>query len=71
MKTWVEWSPQWAPHVKGRYTLREVNSDGMPEEQHVEMICEKCKATWQTRCSTGIVRAHIQRFAVQHTHKEF
>lgn len=75
---WIEWSPPWAPHVKGKYTKRVRGDDGFCEPQRVQMACihrgesgKVCGATWQTVCSTGNVRRHINTFAKVHAHKEF
>lgn len=78
-KQWIQWSPKWAPHVKGRYTKRERDpANGMCEPQHVHMVCahrgeggKLCGASWQTICASGQVRNHINRFAKQHTHTDF
>ncbi len=70
MKKWIEWSPPWALHVKGKYTEREVRPDGLPEEQRVVMHCTVCGDAWQTGCTSGSVRQHIQRFAFVHIHRD-
>lgn len=75
---WEEWSPSWAPHVKGRYTRRTVDEvTRMPEPQQVRIVCthrddegKMCGETWQTSCSSGNVRRHIQNFAMNHIHKD-
>ena len=65
-RRWVDYSPPWAPHVRGRYEAREYGPDGRPEPQRVEMACERCGAAWQTTCETGMVRGHVDRFALVH-----
>ena len=84
-KRWVEWSPDSAPHVKGRYESdREIGPSGMPDPQQVIAVCAVCKARckcqpdrlchcgaeWRTACSTGAVRQHIARFAAVHLHRD-
>ena len=74
----IEWSPPWAPHVKGRYTPRTRGENGMCEPQHVYMLCafkhndgRICGETWQTVCASGNVRRHINNFAKAHSHSDF
>ena len=64
------WRPQHAPHVEGSWTQRTFDDNGMPEPQTVKMKCEKCGTTWQVPCSSGLVRAHVQRFSLQHLHRD-
>lgn len=76
---WIQWSPRWAPHVKGKYNPRTRDEEtGMCEPQRVHMLCAfkhpdgtVCGATWQTICASGNVRSHINTFAKQHGHKDF
>jgi hypothetical protein len=83
-KRWVQWSPDWAPHVLGQYEAdREVGPSGMPDPQQVRAVCGECKkkcrcprrqvcscgAEWRGSCSTGAVRSHISRFAAVHLHR--
>lgn len=69
--TWEQWNPPNVPHVKGTFTQRTIDPDTkLPEEQTVRARCEQCGATWQTRCSSGRVREHIQRFALVHAHRD-
>lgn len=76
---WIEWSPPWAPHVKGKYTPRKRGDEGFCEPQTVLMVCthkdpetgKLCGANWQTKCSSGNVRSHINNFAKAHAHKDF
>jgi hypothetical protein len=74
---WIEWSPPWAPHVKGRYTSKVRGDEGFCEPQRVTMVCthrengQLCGATWQTVCASGNVRGHINNFAKVHAHKDF
>ena len=52
-KRWVEWSPDSAPHVKGRYESdREIGPSGMPDPQQVIAVCAVCKA----RCKSSLHR---------------
>lgn len=70
-KKWIEWSPAWALHVRGRYTEREWNAEaGMHEPQAVEMICGRCQAAWKTMCASGHVRQHIEKFGLVHAHRD-
>jgi len=71
MSAWEPWSPAYAPHVLGRYTVREFDPEtGLAEEQQVEATCSRCHATFQRRCASGLVRDHIARFALVHTHRD-
>lgn len=69
-ETWGEWRPPSAPHVLGRWTLRVLGDDGMPEEQQVAIVCEHCKAEYKRPCTSGLVKSHVQRFAIVHAHPE-
>jgi hypothetical protein len=68
-KRWLEYSPAWAPHVKGRFQERDVDEDGLPDEAPVEARCETCGATFKRRCSSGLMRQHIAKFALVHLHR--
>jgi len=69
---WIEWRPDHAPHVLGRYTERVVDDQGLPEPQQVTAECEwpGCGARWKTTCSSGSVRTHIARFGALHLHRD-
>lgn len=71
-KTWIEWVPQWAPHIQGRYQRERVVDEqtGMPEPQRVECVCTVCGAKWQTDCTSGAMRSHVSRFAGVHLHRD-
>jgi hypothetical protein len=66
----VEWSPPNAPHVSGSWSPRAFDSYGLPIPQRVECRCSTCGQTWGTLCGSGLVRAHVQRFALAHLHFE-
>lgn len=72
MKTVVvpeQWKPAWAPgYVTATYTpLVNDPATGLVEEpQHVRCSCSNCGAQWQTECSTGAARGHIQNFCRVH-----
>lgn len=66
---YVEYSLHWSPHVKGRYTERTVDEDGIPEEQKVEAFCQVCNTMFRRTCSSGMVRQHIAMFAQVHVHR--
>lgn len=69
----IEWSPHFAPHVKGRYEPRTYNREaGMHNPQAIYMHCtfEGCGTKWNTVCSTGQVRGQIARFAARHLHRD-
>ncbi len=75
---WLDWSPPWAPHVKGSYTVRVRGESGFCEPQKIRMQCDfelepgrTCGATWQTVCTSGNVRSHINNFAKAHAHQDF
>lgn len=68
-ETWIEWRPDFAPHVLGRYTRREYDETTRTfEAQKVKIDCESCGDHFETMCESGNVRAHVSRFAQQHTH---
>jgi hypothetical protein len=65
----VQWSPQFAPHVKGWYDERQYDpDDGMPDTQRWGAHCDVCQHDHQGSCDSGQVRKHIQRFALVHLH---
>lgn len=68
--TWVDFSPPWAPHVKGSYTDRTFDEDGLPEEQKVRATCTVCGTVFQRTCASGQVRTHITTFARLHVHRD-
>jgi hypothetical protein len=69
IKVWESWSPRWAPHIDGKYEPISYDPDtGMPEPAKVTMRCTRCGVEWQTMCSSGQQRSHIQTFAQQHLH---
>jgi len=70
---WVEYSPEWAKHVKGRYEERTYDEETkQPNPQRVEMTCthEGCGQSWKTVCASGLVRRHIANFAQSHLHRD-
>ena len=71
MSETLTYRPPFAIHVRGEFDERRVE-DGMPVEQTVKVWCEwpGCNGYWQTRCASGRVRAHIQRYASQHLHRD-
>ena len=69
-ETFNEWRPDHAPHVLGRWSLRVFDDDGMPEEQKVVITCDLCGGRFERGCSSGLVQAHISRFAVVHLHRD-
>lgn len=64
-----EWSPQFAPHVQGYYYERTLGEDGLPEESEVGAKCTTCGETFQRKCSSGLFREWIARFARVHLHR--
>ncbi len=73
MKTVVvpeQWTPAWAPkYVTATYTplVREPVTGLVEEPQHVRCHCANCDTHWQTECSTGAARNHIQTFCRVHS----
>lgn len=65
-ETWTEWSPASVPHVKGRWTQRVIDTDGLPEEQMIEATCTGCGAVFKRTCTSGLVKSHVLRFAHVH-----
>lgn len=70
-RRWAEYRPVQAPHVRGEYEAREIDPlTGHHEPQHVRATCERCGESWQMVCETGMVRGHVDRFAiVSHLHR--
>lgn len=67
----IQWSPQFAPHVKGWYEQRQYDQEtGLPETQRWGAECAICGTKWQGSCDSGQVRKHIQRFAIVHLHRD-
>jgi hypothetical protein len=56
----------WAAHVSGSFEPRTIDDTGLPEEASVEAVCTVCGATFQRKCSSGLMREHIKRFALVH-----
>lgn len=70
-KVWIEFRPKFAQHVRGRFTKREYDPETrMPEPQKYEAKCQVCQQEWQGSCESGAVKAHISKFAAQHTHRD-
>lgn len=70
---WIDWSPEQAPHVRGRYQARVWNAEeGMHEEQRVEATCSfaGCGAVFKRACTSGRVRELITTFATVHLHRD-
>lgn len=70
---WIDWCPEWAPHVRGRYTERVWDPETkLHDPQTVEVRCTfgGCEATWRTTCQSGHVREHIATFARLHLHRD-
>lgn len=65
------YSPPWAPHVVGTYPEKSVDPvTGEPEAQRVNMRCATCGATWRVDCYSGMVKQHVQNFALAHAHRD-
>lgn len=64
----LEYRPNWASHVVGRYPARSYDEDGEADPQLVKMECEKCGATYQVKCTSGNTRIHVLHFAKVHYH---
>ncbi len=67
------WRPPNAAHVLGTWEPRLFDPEtGLPEPQRVMCICEwpDCGGVWTTECSSGLVREHVQRFALVHLHRD-
>lgn len=61
------WSPNWAPHVSGKWTERVIVDDEI-EPSVVVMVCDLCKAEHKAICRTGNVKGWINRYASVHLH---
>lgn len=76
------YSPPWCTHVVGTYPAREYekNDDGTQTlvPMRIDMVCnhvdpktnKRCGATWRHTCNTGAVHQWIQKFALQHVHRD-
>lgn len=63
------WVPVWAkPHLSASYTplILDPQTGLVEETQHVICDCAHCGAHYQTECSTGVARNHIQKFCRTH-----
>jgi hypothetical protein len=68
--TWLEYSPKFAEHVKGRYSKLVVDQETHEREpQLVEAYCTLCKGQYRNKCQQGMPRNHIVKFAILHVHK--
>jgi hypothetical protein len=67
--TWAEWTPPYATHVKGRFAFDDFDEEGRPREAIVRAECDKCGEKFERRCTSGLFRQHIARFAIQHLHR--
>jgi hypothetical protein len=65
-----EYSPRWAPWVRGWYEDRVVDQEtGEVEPAKVGATCSSCGQSFGPRlCDTGRVRKHICDFALAHLH---
>lgn len=64
------YSPEWAPHVIGRYKPRQWDKQGDPVPIEILMSCTRCGAGRRVTSSTGQVKAAICRFARAHLHRD-
>lgn len=71
-----EYSPLFAPHVKGRYSKIEFEEDKVGgrtvmvrQPQMVEIVCEMCGQRYRRECRQGQPRLHVRRFAAIHLHR--
>lgn len=66
-RKWESWSPAWAPEIVGEYEEPRFEG-GMSIGQKWRARCtvEGCGAKFEGTCSTGVVRAHIAKFASVH-----
>ena len=67
---WETYTPNFAPHITGRYAVREFEPDGMPKSQQWTAHCGKCDRTHRGFCDSGQVRKHIKDFAMRHLHDD-
>jgi len=76
MGTRHEWSPSWAPHVKGYYYEREIDPiTHIPEEAEVGGECTHPGCTtvpkaFKRMCMSGQFRTWISTFARLHLHRD-
>ena len=59
-----EFTPPWAPLVKGWYTDRDEDGEG-----EVGAECTKCLGSFKRKCTSGLMRQHISNFARSHIHR--
>lgn len=65
-----EYSPKWAPHVKGVYS-REVDPEtGQPEPTWVMLSCSICQDVHRVRCDSGAPRNWVLKYATAHVHRD-
>ena len=70
MRELTSYDPHWAPRVRGKIEAPATREDGLPEEQKIFCECLECGTKWQTTCSSGHVRVHVNKFALQHIHRD-
>ena len=68
---WIEFVPTFAPHVHGAFTRRVFDPETrLPEPQRWRVTCGQCGQSWQGECMSGQPKQHVNRFAVQHIHRD-
>lgn len=66
-----EWSPGWAPNVKGWFEERRFDDETrQPEETPWGAECTTCGAKVKGMCTSGLFKQHIGNFALAHTHRD-
>jgi hypothetical protein len=67
----LEFRPDFAPHVVGRFEPRRFDLVDMAwDEQRIELECERCGSKMEKRCASGRPREHVARFALGHLHRD-
>lgn len=64
------YSPPWAPHVTSTFPEREIDDDGVLVPMRIDMTCTLCNEAWRHTCETGAVHQWVQKFALQHVHRD-
>jgi len=61
----MEWAPKWVPHAKGTWP-----DPVAGEPLDVQLRCDVCGQTHRVQCLQNNPRAHVQRWALVHLHRD-
>lgn len=61
-----EYSPPFAPHVRGSFPTLTRDEDGAPEPGVVRLSCGRCGDASEVRCASGRYRQRVAQYALAH-----